>query len=124
MFSLRDQPLKDRSAEARRLERRRMVVAAAAGAMFGIVLGAVLVMLVDRGRITGTASHASVFVGLPLSLAVIGAVLGLLLSLAGRSRPDAPVREWRYVLRRRAATGIEGDTGRHESGRRAGGREV
>ncbi len=90
---------------------------AAAGAAVGVTLGIVLVVLVDRGRITGSDSNAAVFLGLPVGLAVIGTILGLLLSLAGRSHRDAPVREWRHVVRRRAATDVEGDTRRQGSGR-------
>ena len=85
-------------------EERRIVAGPVIGAAAGLAIGIVVLVVVDRANIVGNASNPAAWFGLPALGAVIGFVLGLLLSVAGRSSEDAPLRDRRYLRRRRSAT--------------------
>ena len=85
-------------------EERRIFAGPVIGAAAGLVVGIVVLIVVDRANIVGNASNPAAWFGLPALGTVIGFVLGMLLSVAGRSDEDAPVRDRRYLRRRRSAT--------------------
>jgi hypothetical protein len=87
----------------------RVLVGPVTGAIAGFVVGLVILLVADRAGTVGDASNPATLFGLPLAGAVIGLMLGLLLSVVGRSTEDAPVRDRRYLHRRHAATPVSGD---------------
>ena len=85
-------------------EERRIITGPVLGAAIGLVAGIVVLVVADRANVVGDASNPAAWFGLPGVGAIIGFVVGMLLSAAGRSGEDAPVRDRRYLRRRRAAT--------------------
>jgi hypothetical protein len=89
---------------------RRRVLAIVAGAVIGYAIGGGFVLLVDRVRYSGSASDIVVWLlGLPILLAIGGAVIGSLLAAwPAVEDVDAPLRMRRFARQRRAATSEQG----------------
>ena len=82
------------------------------GTAIGFLLGAAVVLLVDRSRDTGDSGNLAVWVfGLPLLLAIAGTVIGWVMAgLPSAPVMDAPVRQRRFARRGVAATDVRGQT--------------
>jgi len=82
------------------------------GTAIGFLLGAAVVLLVDRSRDTGDSGNLAVWVfGLPLLLAIAGTVIGWVMAgLPSAPVMDAPVRQRRFARRGVAATSVRGQT--------------
>jgi hypothetical protein len=85
-------------------EQRRIVAGPVIGAAVGLLAGIVVLVVLDLADAVGNASNPAAWFGLPGVGAIIGFVVGMLLSAAGRSGEDAPLRDRRYLRRRRSAT--------------------
>jgi hypothetical protein len=89
---------------------RRRLAAILIGALIGYAIGGAFVLAFDRARYSGDSSELVVWlVGLPMLLAIGGAVIG---SLAAAwptvEEVDTPIRERRFARERRAATSEQG----------------
>ena len=89
---------------------RRRVLAILTGAVIGYAIGAGFVLVVDRARYSGNASDIVVWlVGLPIMLAIAGAVIGSLVAAWPAAEDvDAPLRVPRFARQGRAATSEQG----------------
>jgi hypothetical protein len=79
----------------------RIVIGPALGATIGLTASVLLVAAVTLVFV-GLSIWA--LLGIPVVGVILGAIVGMLLSVAGRSHQDAPVRDRRLLGRRRAAT--------------------
>jgi hypothetical protein len=82
-------------------ETERVLTGPAFGAAIGLAIGIALDLLFDR---FGGHSNPLAALAVPVAATVIGLTIGMLLSVAGRSHLDAPVRDRRFLGRRRAST--------------------
>ena len=82
-------------------EAERVLSEPAIGAIAGLVIGILVDLVFDR---FGGGSNALSVLAVHAAAVVIGLVMGMLLSVAGRSRLDAPVRERRLLRQNRAGT--------------------
>src|SRR2546425_11449738 len=71
------------------------------GVLAGLAIGIILDLMFYR---LGVRSNPPSVLAVPIAAAVIGLTMGMLLSVAGRSRLDAPVRDRRFVRSGRAST--------------------
>ena len=80
------------------------------GALVGYAIGASVVLTVHRVRYSGSPSDIVVWlVGLPILLAIGGAVVGSLVAAWPTVQDvDAPIRVRRFARQRRAATSEQG----------------
>jgi hypothetical protein len=78
--------------------------------VIGYAIGAGFVLVVDRARYSGNASDIVVWlVGLPIMLAIAGAVIGALVAAWQSAEDvDAPLRVPRFERQGRAATSEQG----------------
>jgi len=81
----------------------------AIGAAAGLLLGIVVLVMVDQAHAIGNASSPVTRFGLPGLGAILGFVVGMLLSAPGRGGAHAPVRDRRDPHRNRAAAGEHPD---------------
>jgi hypothetical protein len=90
--------------------RHRRLAIIAAGALSGLVLGGLIVLLVDAPRATGSGDNPVVWVfGLPGFLAIAGTVIGWVAAgLPSAEVVDAPVRQRRFRRAGRAAATEQG----------------
>ncbi|MDX6546193.1 MAG: hypothetical protein QOG02_1967 [Gaiellales bacterium] len=77
------------------------MIGPALGATTGLTAGVLLVAVVT---VVFVGLSLWALLGIPIVGVVLGATVGMLLSVAGRSHEDAPVRDRRLLGRRRAAT--------------------
>jgi hypothetical protein len=93
--------LDDHPQEGPPAETERVLTGPAVGAAIGLAIGIALDLAFDR---FGNRSNPLAVLAVPIAATVIGLTMGMLLSVAGRSRLDAPVRDRRFLRRRRAST--------------------
>jgi hypothetical protein len=96
--------------DERRARRTRHVLFAGLGALAGIVVGLIAVLVLSRPRFSGSPADSAVFLfGLPPLLLVGGAVVGFLLGAAPEAEDvDAPVRDSALMDRGTAAVSTQG----------------
>jgi hypothetical protein len=82
------------------------------GTVIGFLLGAAVVLLIDRSRATGDSGNPAVWLfGLPVLLAIAGTVIGWVMAgLPSAPVMDAPVRQRRFARRGISATSVRGQT--------------
>jgi len=90
--------------------RRRQIATVLGGTLVGFLVGALVVLLIDRRNATGSSDDLEVWLfGLPVLLAIAGTVIGWVLAgMRNVDDVDAPVRLRRFARRGRAATSVDG----------------
>jgi uncharacterized integral membrane protein len=90
--------------------RRKQLATVFGGTLVGLVVGALLVVLIDRQNSTGSSGNIETWLfGLPILLAIAGTVIGSVLAgMRNVDDVDAPVRLRRFARRGRAATSVKG----------------
>jgi hypothetical protein len=80
------------------------------GTLVGFLVGALLVVLIDRRNATGSSDNIETWLfGLPILLAIAGTVIGWVLAgMRNVDDVDAPVRLRKFARRGQAATSVDG----------------